>query len=207
MLNRALAAELIRAPLRGRRKRLRGTEAKNLASAILQPLYAKPTAGIASPAKVMSDQVLSIAISSCIGLGSAVGLGTGGPHGGVRRVECSRFRIGADGYEDLIEEDDEDADGLNDTNSIKETFDVYIGVTFGGLSGEWTAKQLSAASDDNQSGGSGSGNGAVQELDRLDPTPNTVMGWKTKFLEAQCKLWESQEEAKSLKEKILEAVL
>ena len=35
---------------------------------------------------------------------------SGGPAGGVRRVECVRFRIGGDGYESPIAEDDEDAD-------------------------------------------------------------------------------------------------
>lgn len=201
-LNRALAAELIRAPLGGRRKRLRGTEAKNLASAILQPLYAKPSTGPASLAKVINDQILGIAISSCLGLSSVVGLGTGGPNGGVRRVECVRFRVGADGYEDPYEEDDEDTDGLHNNGTIKETFDVYFGVTFGGLSGEWTAKGLSAAEVDE---GVGTNGVAVQESGQGQE--NTAMGWKSKFLEAQRKLWESQEESKSLKEKILEAVL
>ncbi|KAF2711097.1 hypothetical protein K504DRAFT_466117 [Pleomassaria siparia CBS 279.74] len=210
-LNRALAAELIRAPLNGRRKRLRGTEAKNLASSILQPLYAKPTTGPTALGKVINDQVLGVAISSCLGLSSVVGLGVGGPNGGVRRVECVRFSIGADGYEDLIDQDEEDADGLNESgSSIKETFDVYFGVAFGGLSGEWTVKGLSANSVQAEGGGGGAVNGtgaAVQEPSRDEATPNTAMGWKTKFLDAQRKLWESQEESKGLKEKILEAVL
>jgi hypothetical protein len=51
------------------------------------------------------------------------------------------------------------------------------------------------------------GAGGVQEAEKSDGNVNSVMGWKTKFLEAQRKLWESQEESKSLKEKILEAVL
>jgi len=152
----------------------------------------------------MSDQILGIAISSYLGLSSVVGLGTGGPNGGVRRVECVRFRVGADGYEDPYEEDDEDAEGLHDSGNIKETFDVYFGVAFGGLSGEWTAKGLSANEVDEGVGANGAG--AVQELGREEQS-NTVIGWKTKFLEAQRKLWESQEESKSLKEKILEAVL
>ncbi|KAF2182840.1 hypothetical protein K469DRAFT_711548 [Zopfia rhizophila CBS 207.26] len=207
-LNRALAAELIRAPLTGRRKRLRGTEAKNLASSILTPLYAKPSSGPSSPAKVMSDQILSIAISSCLGMCSQVGLGTGGPSGGVRRVECVRFRVGGDGYESPVDDDDEDTDGLNDTARIRESFDVFFGVSFDGLTGEWSVKGLSAS----PSGGDGEGDGSndATRNETTDPrgtNQNTVANWKTKFLEAQRKLWESQEEAKILKEKILEAVL
>ncbi|KAF2128999.1 hypothetical protein P153DRAFT_367283 [Dothidotthia symphoricarpi CBS 119687] len=191
-LNRALAAELIRAPLNGRRKRLRGTEAKNLASSILQPLYAKVTSGPGFP---MSDQMLSIAISSCLGLTGAVGLGIGGPNGGVRRVECIRFRVGGDGYESPIEEDDEDTEGMHD-GAVKETFDVFFAVTFGGLAGEWVAKGLVATVDD--------GEGSIEEGQE---DGREGVAWKAKFLEAQRKLWESQEEVKSLKDKILEAVL
>lgn len=205
-LNRALAAELLRAPLSGRRKRLRGTEARTLASSILQPLYTKVSAAAAAPGKVMSDQLLDIAISSCLGLCSAVGLGVGGPNGGVRRVECVRFRVGGDGYESPIDEDDDDADGLHDTGSIRETFDVHFGVSFGGLAGEWSAKGLLATSTGNEQDEEVGNNGNAQELDKHEH-PNTIAGWKSKFLDAQRKLWESQEESKNLKEKILEAVL
>jgi hypothetical protein len=205
-LNRALAAELIRAPLTGRRKRLRGTEAKHLASSILQPLFDKPTAGSGAPSKVMDDQVLGIAISSCLGLTSAVGIGNGGPTGGVRRVECIRFRIGGDGYESPIDEDDEDADNMHESGTIKETFDVSFTVSFGALTGEWIVKGLTATADDPDNEDNERG-GRTSELDRSDGSQNTPAAWKTKFLEAQRKLWESQEEVKSLKDKILEAVL
>ncbi|KAF1844661.1 uncharacterized protein K460DRAFT_284915 [Cucurbitaria berberidis CBS 394.84] len=206
-INRALAAELIRAPLTGRRKRLRGTEAKTLASAILQPLYTKSTGAVA-PTKEMSDQALGIAISSCLGLTSAVGIGTGGPSGGVRRVECIRFRIGGDGYESPIEEeDDDDADGMHNSGSIKETFDVFFAVSFGGLTGEWIAKGLTATTSDNDLDLANPLRGGLSELERQNPDQHTPAAWKSKFLEAQRKLWETQEEVKSLKDKILEAVL
>ncbi|KAH7073975.1 ARS binding protein 2-domain-containing protein [Paraphoma chrysanthemicola] len=204
-INRALAAELIRAPLTGRRKRLRGTEAKHLASAVLQPLYSKSTPGSAAPAKVMSDQVLGIAISSCLGLTSAVGIGTGGPTGGVRRVECIRFRIGGDGYDSPIDEDDEDADNMHESGTIKETFDVCFAVSFGSLTGEWIAKGLTATVDDGGDDDEAGGRGKP-EPERIESSL-TPAAWKSKFLEAQRKLWESQEEVQSLKDKVLEAVL
>ena len=47
--------------------------------------------------------------------------------------------------------------------------------------------------------------GAQEE--RREPGQQTVAAWKGKFQDAQRKLWESQEEVKNLKEKILEAVL
>lgn len=203
-LNRALAAELIRAPLSGRPKRLRGNEAKNLASSILLPLYSKPSTGHAPPAKVVSDQVLGIAISSCLGLSSATGLGLGGPSGGVKRVECARFRIGSDGYESPIEDTEDDTERINGSGTVKETFDVFFAMSFGGLSGEWTAKGLHATNDDTEHGNTTAG---AQETDRVETGQHATAAWKTKFQDAQRKLWESQEEVKNLKEKILEAVL
>ncbi|KAJ8110038.1 hypothetical protein OPT61_g7008 [Boeremia exigua] len=203
-LNRALAAELLRAPLAGRRKRLRGTEAKNIASAILLPLFAKPSAGHSSPTKVMSDQVLGIAISSCLGLSSATGIGLGGPSGGVKRVECARFRVGGDGYESPIEDTEDDAENIHGSGTIKETFDVFFAVSFGGLSGEWTAKGLHATVEDAEHTDTAAG---AQDAGRVEPGQHAIGVWKTKFQDAQRKLWESQEEVKSLKEKILEAVL
>jgi hypothetical protein len=202
VLNRALAAELIRAPLTGRRKRLRGNEAKNLACAILQPLYAKPSAG-QSPAKVMTDQILGIAISSCLGLSNASGIGLGGPVGGVKRVECARFRVGGDGYESPIDDNEDDTESMNGSGVVKETFDVYFAVSFGGLSGEWTAKGLHATAEDTDPKDARAG---AQE-DRVESGQHATAAWKSKFEAAQRKLWESQEEVKNLKEKILEAVL
>lgn len=205
-INRALAAELIRAPLSGRRKRLRSNEAKTLASAILQPLYTKP-AQPQSATKTMSDQALSIAISSCLGLTSAVGIGAGGPNGGVRRVECIRFRTGGDGYESPIDEDDEDGDNVDSSSSIKETFDVSFAVSFGGLTGEWKAKGLETTPDTQDEDDIRRGGHGLQELEKQDSSQHTLAAWRAKFIEAQRKLWESQEEVKSLKDKILEVVL
>ncbi|KAF2023735.1 hypothetical protein EK21DRAFT_14831, partial [Setomelanomma holmii] len=127
-------------------------------------------------------------------------IGAGGPTGGVRRVECIRFRIGGDGYESPIDEDDEDADNMHESGTIKETFDVCLAVSFGSLTGEWIAKGLTATTENVKDEAQTAGSKNL-EPDRLD------VNWKTKFLEAQRKLWESQEEVKSLKDKILEAVL
>lgn len=155
----------------------------------------------------MSDQILGIAIGSCLGMTSTVGMGSGGPTGGVRRVECIRFRIGGDGYESPIDEDDEEADSMHGNGTVKETFDVSFAVSFGSLVGEWLAKGLAATADDLSTEDNAASGRKTSELDQQDGSQNTPAAWKTKFLEAQRKMWESQEEVKSLKDKILEAVL
>lgn len=202
-LKRALVAELIRAPLSGRRKRLSGTEAKNLASSVLSSLSAKPSHTTSTPIKVMSDQILGIAISSCLGLTSAVGLGSGGPVGGVRRVECTRFRIGRDGYESPIDEGEDDDQAVPTEDTVRETFDVFFGVGFGGLTGDWAAKGLVATRVKEQ----GMRRGVEEVLQKQDQVPTTAAGWKAKFIESQRRLSEKEEEARILREKVLEAVL
>jgi DNA polymerase III delta prime subunit len=160
----------------------------------------------------MSDQALGIAISSCLGLTSAVGMGIGGPTGGVRRVECIRFRIGGDGYESPIDDDEEDGDAADNLHSssasggsIKETFDVFFAVNFGGLSGEWVAKGLETTAD--EAGEEATRRVTSGELEKSEASQMTPAAWKSKFLDAQRRLWESQEEVKSLKDRILVAVL
>jgi hypothetical protein len=152
----------------------------------------------------MSDQILSIAISSCLGLSNAVGIGLGGPGGGVKKVECVRFRMGGDGYESPLEDNDEGNGDLHSAGPIKETFDVTFALSFGLLSGEWIAKGLQATTEEARSE---SPSHVAQDHDRVEPGQSATAAWKTKFQDAQRKLWESQEEVKALKEKILEAVL
>ena len=115
-----------------------------------------------------------------------------------------RFRVGGDGYESPIDEDDEDAEGMGGEGTVRESFDVYFGVSFGNLTGEWSVKGLDPATSEQESG---KGANRSEEHERSETAPNTVAGWKSKFLEAQRKLWESQEGHTSLREKILEAVL
>ncbi|KAL5386594.1 hypothetical protein DPSP01_003962 [Paraphaeosphaeria sporulosa] len=198
-LKRALAASLIRAPLTGRRKRLSGTEAKALASAILSPL-APPTNPPSAPAaKTLSEPALAISIASCLGLTSAVGLGAGGPTGGVKRVECVRFRVGGDGYESPVSSDFSSPEGEAgpETGTVRESFDVFFGVSFGpGLVGEWVVKGVGAAGEE-KSEAEGLGQGQT----------TTAAGWKGRFEAVQRKLEEREEEARVLRERVLEAVL
>jgi hypothetical protein len=157
----------------------------------------------------MSSPLLNIAISSCLGLTSAVGLGTGGPTGGVRRIESIRFRIAADGYESPIDDEDEDVDALNNAADVRETFDVHFGVAFGGLSGEWVVKGLSlrgnGTGNEDGNGKMGAREGQIAGGGEVQPT--TAAGWKAKFLDVQRRLWEKEEESRGLRERVLEVVL
>ncbi|CAI6329148.1 unnamed protein product [Periconia digitata] len=213
-LNRALVAEIIRAPLSGRRKRLRGHEAKNLAAAILHPVLSSPSPN--TNTRPQPHPLLALTLASCLGLASGIsnnnnnnapGTGNGnsngslasllGPHapkGGIRKIECVRFRVGRDGYESPLDEDDSDDDGpatneaardadiaseAHNSNKhsssttrrgagsrIRESFDIFFSVAFGGASTSATM-------------GSGlTGEWVVRGLSRL-PVPSPSSGATT----------------------------
>lgn len=158
----------------------------------------------------MADSSFRLAIASCLGLCGQVGMGSGGPTGSAKKVVVQRFRIGGDGYDSPIDEDEDEMPEGGER--IRESFDVVWNVTLGGLTGEWTIRGVSLDNGENKGGGpegagdkagtGGSGSGqSVQDLQ------TTVVCWKTKFLEAQRRLYETQEEIRGLKDKVLEAVL
>lgn len=161
----------------------------------------------------MSDAVLGVAISSCLGLGAAVGLGAGGPTGGVKTVECRRFRIGRDGYESPVDDEGEEG-GAGDEAGVKETFDVFFSVGFGGLSGEWAVKGLDVGAGAGASAGTGAvgGDGSADEDGNGSGDQGREEGeegallWKGRFLHTQRQLWEAQEEVQRLKDRVLDAV-
>lgn len=113
-----------------------------------------------------------------------------------------RFRVGGDGYESPIDEGEDEGEP---SGTVRETFDVFFNVSFGGLTGEWAAKGL-AANAPAGNGGDGTDGQTAEGRDR-EQAPSTAAGWKAKFLETQRRLWEMEEEARDLKEKVLEAVL
>ncbi|EDU46631.1 conserved hypothetical protein [Pyrenophora tritici-repentis Pt-1C-BFP] len=138
-----------------------------------------------------------------------IGFGLGGPTGGVRRVDCIRFRVGGDGYESPIDDEDEEAETSNDAQGsgrIKETFDVLFAVSFGGLSGEWIAKGLEASNESEADAESRDRGRGSKDTEGARNETNDEH-WKSKYLEAQRKIWEMKEEVKSLKDRVLEAVL
>lgn len=141
-------------------------------------------------------------------------MGAGGPQGGVKNVSVQRFRVGGDGYDSPVDEDDEGMAIDGAEGNIRETFDVTFNVAFGPMTGEWVVKSLALdVAEGVDSGGNGSAeattgavSGNIGAAGRGD-AQTTAVCWKTKFLEAQQRLWEKEEEVRGLRDKVLEAVL
>lgn len=200
-LKRALAHDLLRATLTGwRRKRLRGAEAKGLAAAMLARIGSQSTEQAAT----------------WLGLTEEMGLADANTvkfHGEGKRISVTRFRVGEDGYDSPIDDDEDgDADGDDDGDvdvqakkvakrRVKESFDVSWTVSMGGLSGEFHVKDLVITGSDGGDGGKGGGISAHQD------DVEGISDWKERYFQAQLELRSKDEEVRKLREKVLDAVL
>ena len=228
-IKRGLAADLLRADISGLargRKRLRGSEAKDLAAALLARLGGK-------------DQIVSNSdvVVSWLGLDMgrtslSAGPSTGTPRIGMglgqKRITVQRYRVNGDGYDSPIDDDDADvsAPGLardgEDRPEVREAFDVEWTSRFGALNGSFHVRGLSLG--DVTAEGSASGEGlSARSSHRSHPSDPRLEGqgnanaassstrdieqWKSRLLDMEKRLEESQEEVQRLREKVLEAVL
>ncbi|KAF2840362.1 hypothetical protein M501DRAFT_913573, partial [Patellaria atrata CBS 101060] len=183
-LKRALAADLLRADIVGR-KRLRGSEAKGLADAVLRQL--RPSAQNEASDQISEDSK-RISNASWLGLGQQVGLGNGGPVGGMKKVVCRRFRVSGDGYESPIDEDEEIPEG-----EVKESFDVSWGLLCGSVAGEFVVRGIVVTDGVEVSGEK------MKNEDKGD--------WREKYERAKQELRKMEEEVLKMREKVLDAVL
>jgi len=224
-IKRGLAADLLRADISGLargRKRLRGSEAKDLASVLLTRLGAK-------------DQIMSSLDVVVSWLGLDMGKknsSSAPPHIGTglgqKRITVQRYRVHGDGYDSPVDDDELDAapdltrDG-EDRPEVRETFDVEWTARFGSLNGNFHVRGLSLG-DITPGGESMSGEGPSNRSSHRshlsDPRQEGQDGanatsssrtevdqLKSRVLEMEKRLGESQEEVQRLREKVLEAVL
>lgn len=196
-LKRALAHDLLRASLTGRRrKRLRGAEAKGLAAAMLQRIEGQSAEQAATWLGLASE--MSIA-------GPAAQVGGEG-----KKIAVTRFRVGDDGYDSPVDEDEEDeedskasADDESEKGKrkIRETFDISWTLLMGGLSGEFQIKGLVIT-------GSGEGGGGEKApTTHKDDVQGVSSDWRDKYVKAQQELMAKEAEVRKLREKVLDAVL
>ncbi|CBX93617.1 predicted protein [Plenodomus lingam JN3] len=111
-------------------------------------------------------------------------------------------------------------------SSVKETWDVYFEVTFGGLRGEWGIKGLVIGATDGQGGKRTrgprtSGAGAAGNQDHNDDDDDeddddgaaalnkedAATHWKRRFLDARARCRRVEEEVEGLKERVLDVLL
>jgi hypothetical protein len=185
-LKRALAADLLKADLTGRSKSLRGTEAKELAESLLAHLrthrISSPGSSADDPDARAADDVFRATAASWLGLNAlaAPAAAAWNPVGssGVKKIHVRRFRVGGDGYDSPIDDEDDDE------GETKMTFDIEWELSLGGLGGKFQIKGLSI--------GDG-GEAETPEEGESGGVLGLTEAWRRKYLE--------------LKDKVLEAAL
>jgi hypothetical protein len=203
-LKRALAADLLRANISGR-KRLRGVDAKNLADSILKRLGRQQSSQQPLTPKTASDmdQMQLFSLATLLGLSSAVGLhGANDTVMSAKKIVARRFRTNGDGYDSPID-DEEDADGEVDGDTdtdervIKESLDISWTVMLGGLTADCGVKDIVLEDV------SGEGNETPADAASGEDTREA---WKRKWEEVCERLRKQEDENRKLKEKVLDVL-
>jgi hypothetical protein len=202
-LKRALAADLLRAEIEGRAKRLRGTEAKELAEVLLSRLRSQQHSAVSDPggtSGLQSEDIFRLTCASWLGLNIQLGLSSAGVQttGAGKKITVRRFRVGGDGYDSPMDEDD----AVDAGEEIRETFDVEWSLAMGDSAGRFSLKGLSIGQRVRWDDGDGLDTGAGAEL-----ADSGGKGWKERFLESERRVREQGEEIRRLKDKVLDAIL
>lgn len=196
-IKRAVAADLLRADITGRRK-LRGADAKSLAESLLSRLRPKHNTSGASDISFLSTA------ASCLGVCSRVGLGEDGPSGRIEKITVQRYRVRGDGYDSPIDDDDGD-DAMSNTGAdqIRETFDVQWVLHFGDAVGEFSIKGLTMDAPTNDGELDGMYNRGHESLNERNMAPEVL----ARFKALEARLQDREKEVQRLKDRVLEAVL
>lgn len=131
-LKRVVTSDLLRADIIGRRQRLSGDEAKRLADSVLDRLNVPREENGTS-----RDNIARLTAASWLGVGDQVNVPLGPATGHGKKINVTRFRLGSDGYEEIIYEED--------TQGVREVFDIFWHVSLGGCMGNFEMKGLSLA--------------------------------------------------------------
>ena len=133
-LKRVVASDLLRADLIGRGHRLNGDEAKRLSDAVLDRLGV-PRADTDN----FRDDIARLTAASWLGVGEQLNVPLGPATGQNKRITVTRFRVDAEGYEEIMSAYDE-APG-----QAREVYDLSWTVTMGGCNGNFELKGLSVS--------------------------------------------------------------
>ena len=132
ILKRALASDLLRAELRGRDHRISGEEAKRLADTVLERLNVPRVDGATT-----RDDIARMTAASWLGLGGHLNVPLGPSTGQNKRIAVTRFRVDADGYEEIVSAREPPS------NDIRDVFDLSWNVSMGGCTGLFELNGLS----------------------------------------------------------------
>jgi hypothetical protein len=195
-LKRALVADLVRADVTGRGKSLRGTEARDLADALLASVRSRTASGHAG-----EEDPLRATYAGWLGVPS--GSGAHAPSAlGVKRIHVRRWRVGGDGYESPVDEDEEEAEDVPG-GTVKQTYDVEWELGLGTVSGKFSAKGLVLGESSAGAASPNAAGGADVEMESIDSPGD----WRRKYLDMKDQLERAKDELKTMRDDVLRVAL
>lgn len=205
-LKRSLAADLLKADVTGRPKALRGTEAKDLAESLFTSIRLRITSHAGESNAESREETFSSAFATWFGLNPPLHASqswTPASSSGVKKIHIRRFRIGTDGYDMPIEDDD--GQDLSDVE-VKQTYDIDWELNLGGLSGRFQIKgvMIDTTAQDSPDDDILEDE---EEAEEESVVPASADSWKRKVLDLQAKLKERDERIQAMQDRVLEAVL
>jgi hypothetical protein len=135
-LKRALTTNLLRAELIGRNTRLTSDTAKRLADAVLERLSVRKTAS----SHPVRDNIALLTATSWLGLGDQLNIPLGPAIGQAKKINLTRFRTDAEGYEEIVS-----ADLDRPGEQLRELYDLYWTSSQGTCTGSFSLTSLSLA--------------------------------------------------------------
>lgn len=135
-LKRALTTNLLRTEIVGRRTRLTSDEAKRLADAVLERLSIRPTPS-PNPAR---ESIALLTTASWLGLGDQLNIPLGPAVGHAKKINVTRFRTDAEGYEEIVS-----ADVSWPGEQLREVYDLYWTSSQGACTGNFSLTSLTLA--------------------------------------------------------------
>jgi len=221
-LRRALAADLLRADIQGRPKRLRGGEAKQLADALLRRLRSQQQQQQLQPPPPMSSSIgyaededlFNVAAANWLGLAAGLGMrdAVGVVVGSGRWIRVSRFRVSGDGYESPVDDEEDEVDGGGGDGGehgreMREVFDVGWSLGLGGMVGRFDVKGLVLEGGERRSDGKDMGEVVDEGGGYASSKVYEESSYKEKYEALRRELMKREEEVRLLRDRVLEAVL
>lgn len=224
-LKRLLAADLLRADLDGRRKRLRGNEAKALAEAALTRIGVRMESHASSATRSVQEH-RNITVATWLGLqlnaydctGSFDSILTASASrsgASPKKIAIHRFRTNTDGY-DSPADDEDSGDESGDVpmsrshGRLKKIFDISWSSDFGGITGSFQIRSLELDSglDAHQDIDRQNELSAIDEEDENRTADEQELAkWKARALAAEEKIKGSRNDVERWRERVLDVVL
>lgn len=191
-LKRILARDLCRGSLSGRRQRLLPSEASRLADAILRRLEV-PLADSESK----SDDAIRMAAASWLGVSSQLGFSGGRPCK-EKEIAVRRVAVTSSGSHVPMEPN-------QNSDNVKELFDVSWGLGFGGVGGRFAVVGLELEPEPMEE--EDAERQAVEIISSVAGQPPSEVDWKSKFMALDLTTRLMKGQLNRLQDKVLDALL